>query len=85
MTEIETLLYLIKDAELRKSLGEAGVKYVEKYHSYKAMGEIFSAIHDRVWYKKEKDLINFFNPNNKDSYNNKYPIVNHPLKNNRIV
>jgi len=81
----ETLLYLIKDPELRKSLGEAGVKYVEKYHSYKAMGEIFSAIYDRVWYNKENDLINFFNPNNKDSYNNKYPIVNHPLKNNRIV
>lgn len=71
---------LITDPELRKQLGEAGVKYVEKYHSYKAMGEIFTAIYDKIWYGKEVDLMNFFNPNLENSYNNRYPYIKHPLQ-----
>lgn len=71
---------LITQPELRKQLGEAGVKYVEKYHSYTAMGEIFTAIYDKVWYGKEIDLLNFFNPAKKESYNNRYPFVEHPLQ-----
>lgn len=71
---------LITDPDLRKKLGEAGVRYVEKYHSYKAMGEIFTAIYDKVWYGNEVDLLNFFNPNLKNSYNNRYPFVEHPLQ-----
>ncbi len=79
--KIKTALkVLITRPELRKQLGEAGVKYVEKYHSYKAMSEIFSAIYDKIWYGKEVDLLNFFNPIKQESYNNKYPFVEHPLQ-----
>lgn len=75
-----SLRRLITEPDLRKQLGEAGVQYVEKYHSYKAMGEIFTAIYDKVWYGKDNDLLNFFNPNNKEAYNNRYPFVKHPLQ-----
>jgi len=75
-----SLRRLITQPELRKQLGESGVKYVEKYHSYKAMGEIFGAIYDRIWYGKEVDLLNFFNPNDKESFNNRYPFIEHPLQ-----
>lgn len=66
---------LITQSGLRMQLGETGVKYVEKYHSYKAMGEIFGAIYDSICYGKEVDLLSFFNPNDKESFNNRYSFI----------
>lgn len=76
----QTLKVLITNPELRKELGMAGVKYVDKYHSYEAMGEIFTAIYDKIWFFKEIDLLNFFNPNMPDSFNHKKPYIKHPLQ-----
>ena len=76
----DTLRNLVTHPSLRKELGLAGVAYVEKYHSFRAMGDIFKAIYDKIWYKKDIDLMNFFNPIHKDSYNNKSPIITHPFQ-----
>lgn len=73
------LKLLVTNPELRKRLGLAGVEYVKKYHSYYAMGEIFTAIYDKIWFGKDVDLINFFHPMKSQSYNNRYPKINHPL------
>ena len=79
----EDLKTLVTNPDLRKQLGMAGVKYAKKYHSYTAMGEIFSAIYDKIWYGKNVDLIGFFNPKVAGSYNNRHPKVEHPLLENR--
>jgi glycosyltransferase involved in cell wall biosynthesis len=80
----EDLRTLIINPELRKQLGMAGRKYVEKYNSFEAMSAIFSAIYDKIWYGKNVDLINFFNSHNKDSYSNKKEKIKHPLFENKL-
>ena len=81
----QDLKVLISNPVLRKKLGIAGRQYAEKYHSYKAMTSIFNAIYDKIWYNKPIDLINFFNPQNKLSYNNQSIKINHPLFENKIT
>jgi len=73
------LKLLITNPALRKQLGVAGVSYVEKYHSFQAMSQIFTAIYDKIWFGKDVDLINFFNPMSPESYNNRSPKIEHPL------
>jgi glycosyltransferase involved in cell wall biosynthesis len=80
----EDLRILVTNPALREELGKAGRKFAQKYHSYDAMKAIFNAIYDKIWYNKPIDLINFFNPHNKESYNNRTEKVIHPLKENRI-
>lgn len=80
----KVLKSLVTNPELRLQLGKAGIEYAKKYHSLEAMGEIFTDIYAKIWYKKEVDLINYFNPNFKESYNNRYSKVNHPLIENRL-
>ena len=42
------------DPSLRARLGEAGRHYVEKYHSYEAIGQTFDKIVREVWYGVEQ-------------------------------
>jgi hypothetical protein len=80
----DVLRALIKNPGLRKELGVAGRKYVEKYHSDHTTQDMFERIVDRIWFGKEIDLMSYYHPLNPDSYNNKSPVVSNPLKENRI-
>lgn len=81
----ENLRKLITNPSLRKHLGDAGREYVEKYNSYKAFSALFGEIERKIWWEDpESDPMNFFNSTNQKSYNHKYPIIRHPLKQNRI-
>jgi hypothetical protein len=81
----ENLKLLILNPDLRESLGSSGVKYVEKYHSYKSAQYMFSKIYDKIWYNQEVDLMNMYNPLNPDSYNNKSEYIFHPLFENKLI
>ena len=80
----ENLRALITNPALRKALGEAGNKYVEKYHSYRTAQAMFSAIYEKIWNKKDIELMNFFHPLFPNSYNNSLPIIEHPLFENKL-
>ena len=56
------LRLLIINPALRKSLGTAGRKYVEKHHSIDAAQYIFNSIYEKIYYKKKVDLMNLFHP-----------------------
>jgi glycosyltransferase involved in cell wall biosynthesis len=47
---------LILDADLRRELGEAGRRYVLKYHSYEAMARMWELVYRRVWFGEQLDL-----------------------------
>lgn len=74
---IESVLEtLIRNPKLRLELGNAGRKYVEKYHSEEAAVFMFGKIYDKIWYNRtDVNLMEIFNPQNKDSYNNKTPLI----------
>lgn len=80
----DVLRVLINNPELRQVLGQAGRKYVEKYHSNKTAQYMFSEIYDHVIFNNKKDLINMFHPLKKNSYNNQSEIIRHPLIENKI-
>lgn len=44
-----TVIKLVKEPSLRKRLGERGLKYVLKYHSYEFVGQIYAIIYGRIW------------------------------------
>lgn len=52
----EKLRMLIKSPELRRELGEAGRRYVLKYHSYEAVGKMWDAVYRKVWHGEDIDL-----------------------------
>ncbi len=81
----ENLLLLITNPELRIKLGKAGRQYAEKYHSTQFAHFLFGKIIDKIWYKKEVDGLNLFHPLNPTSYNNLFPKITHPLKNNKFI
>jgi glycosyltransferase involved in cell wall biosynthesis len=80
----ENLIYLIQNPELREQLGRAGRKYAEKYHSYKTAQYLFSKIYDKIWYGKEVDLMELYNPLNPASYNNQSQLIQHHLISHQI-
>jgi hypothetical protein len=75
---------LVLNPDLRKEIGKASRKYAEKYHSNKAAQYMFERIYDKVWYKKEIDLMNLYHPLNPESYNNQSPKIEHPLIENKL-
>ncbi|NMC60946.1 MAG: glycosyltransferase family 4 protein [Candidatus Methanofastidiosa archaeon] len=79
----DNLRVLIKNPQLRKELGEAGRKYVEKYHSYEAAQYIFGSIYKKILDNEDIDLMNLFHPL-KSEYNKRKPYVNHPLTENKL-
>lgn len=52
----DNLRMLIEDPALRRELGEAGRRYVLKFHSYGAVGRMWEAIYRKVWYGEDIDL-----------------------------
>ena len=80
----DTLRSLIRNPELRNQLGKEGRKYVEKYHSYESFQLFFEKIIEKIWFEQPIDSMNYFNPQNPNSYNNSLPIVKHPLVENCI-
>lgn len=81
----DQLRILVRNPELRESLGKAGRKYVEKYHSFTTAKYVFGKVYDKIWFgKSDVDLINLFHPLFSNSYNNQTPKVLHPLVANKI-
>lgn len=78
------LRILIKNPKLREKIGKSGRLYVEKYHSEKFAKFMFSSIYDKIFYNKNIDLLNLFNPLNPESYNNSIPLIKHDLINNKL-
>lgn len=85
-TTPETLTHnlraLVTNPALRVELGQAGRRYVEKYHSDAAAQYMFGAIYDRVWHGRDVDLLNLFHPL-KSAYAQEAPI-SPPLVENRL-
>jgi glycosyltransferase involved in cell wall biosynthesis len=81
----ETIRYLIQNPDLRNQLGRAGREYVQKYHSYHAFQLFFEQIFKKIYHDQLVDSMNYFNPQDRHSYNNSRPIIKHPLINNRIA
>jgi glycosyltransferase involved in cell wall biosynthesis len=81
----ENLRLLVRRPDLRKALGCAGRKYVEKYHSYEAARFLFGAIYDRILEGREVDLINLYHPLKAKEAPGGYPRVVHPLFENRYL
>ncbi len=52
----DKLRLLIENPQLRRELGEAGRRYVLKYHSYKTVGRMWDSIYRKVWYGENINL-----------------------------
>ena len=52
----ENIRRLADNPDLRERLGQAGRLYVEKYHSYEAVGQLFDKVIRKVWFG---ELIDF--------------------------
>lgn len=76
---------LITNPSLRKELGALSRKYVEKYHSFKTSQYLFGKVYDKIWYKKDVDLINLYNPNVETSYNHTSEFIKTPLVDNLLI
>ena len=61
----ENLRMLVEDADRRRELGEAGRRYVERFHSYDSVGRMWEAIYDQVWHGRKLDFI-AWNPGDHD-------------------
>jgi len=70
---------LVRNPKLRIELGNAGRKYVEKYHSEENAVYMFGNIYDKIWYNKaDTNLMELYNPQNKGSYNNRTERIQFP-------
>jgi glycosyltransferase involved in cell wall biosynthesis len=76
------LRLLITNPELRKELGQLGVQYVEKYHSYKAAQYMFTNIFKKLD-GEDVDLMNLYHPLKSEYVKTNY--IKTPLVNNRYV
>ena len=83
---VKTILSkLISNPELRNELGITSRKYAEKYHSYDSFGALFEEIERKIWKEDpSSDPLNFYNPQNPNSYNNRTPLISNPLTNNQL-
>jgi glycosyltransferase involved in cell wall biosynthesis len=74
---------LVTDPALRETLGRAGRRYVEKYHSFATAQYMFGAIYRRILEGEEIDLLRLFHPLG-SSYVTATPRIQHPLVENRL-
>lgn len=82
-TLLANLKLLVTNPGLRRILGEAGRRYVEKYHSYETAQYLFGSIYKKILENEDVDLMNLFHPL-KSPYNRSKPIVEHPLTENHL-
>jgi hypothetical protein len=80
----DVLRILITKPELRKQLGMACRNYIEKYHTDKAFNHLLTNVIKNIWFGEKNELTGLFHPKNKLSFNNMYPLIIHPLKNNNL-
>lgn len=80
---IDVLRKLINNPDLRKELGIAGRKYIEKYHGIDSAQYLFTNVIDYVYDKKDS-LINLYHPI-LGLYPNRIPKIQHPLYENKII
>jgi glycosyltransferase involved in cell wall biosynthesis len=82
-TIVTNLRRLVTDPALRETLGRAGRRYVEKYHSYATAKYMFGSIYRRVLEGEEVDLMRLFDP-----FTSPYVMaidrIDHPLVENRL-
>jgi glycosyltransferase involved in cell wall biosynthesis len=50
------LRMLITNPEIRRQIGEAGRRYVVKYHSYETVARMWELIYRKIWFAEEIDL-----------------------------
>jgi glycosyltransferase involved in cell wall biosynthesis len=79
----ENIRILVTQPELRRTLGQAGRAFVEKYHSFATAQYLFGSIYSKILDGKEIDLMNLFHPL-KSEYNKRSPRVIHPLINSKL-
>jgi len=61
-TVYEKLKWLIENPSIRKKIGEASRRYVEKYHSYLSQQIMWGQIYKQIWYGEEVDLMLLYHP-----------------------
>ena len=74
---------LVRNPELRETLGRAGRLYAEKYHSYEMAQYLFGAVYRRILDGEKVDLMNLFHPLSSE-FNQRLPKVEHPLEESRL-
>jgi len=80
----DNIRLLVENPELRRELGASSREYAVKYHSFNSFYLLFEKIIEKIWKNETIDLMNFYNPQNPNSYNYKFPTVKHPLVNNKL-
>lgn len=80
----ETLKFLVKNPAFREEIGLKNRQFVEKYHSYKMFSSFFSKVVEKYWFEKDIDIMHYFHPLNKNSYNNQSSRIEHPMVDNKI-
>ncbi|MEO6693382.1 MAG: aminotransferase, partial [Saprospiraceae bacterium] len=61
---------IIVNPHLRNELQLKGIEYVNKYHGEKAAQFLFENIYQKIWYKKNIDLMNLYHPIQRSHYEN---------------
>lgn len=79
----DVLRKLISNSKLRSTLGNAGRRYVEKYHGLDSAQYLFENVFDFIYGKKDS-IINLYHPI-LGEYPNRTPRIKHPLVKNRII
>lgn len=79
----DTLRILVRNPELRRTLGKASRAYAEKYHSFETAQFVFGSIYKRIVDGEDIDLIHLFHPL-LSPYNRAKPRIDHPLSDNRL-
>ena len=78
----ENLQLLIERPTLRKEIGIASRKYVEKYHSQHSAFKLFKRIYDKLFLDPELDILNIYHPIIGIDTEKK---IIHPLKYNKYI
>ena len=53
----DNIRLLVEDSDRRRELGEAGRRYVERFHSYESAGRMWEAIYEQVWHGRKLDFV----------------------------
>lgn len=53
----ENLRRLVEAPRLRRELGEAGRRYVMKFHSYDAVGRMWELVYRKIWFGEDLSLV----------------------------
>lgn len=82
-TLVDNLRTLVRNPELRRTLGKAGREFAAKYHSPQMAQYLFTSIYDKILDGKDVDLMNLFHPLKSD-YVRRTPRVRHPLVDSKL-